>query len=196
MTVHTRYPRAVLSRVYGNQTPQLILAQIQAAQVENKEAIDGRINSLETNMQRAIDDLNAKAAGGNLGAVLAAEDPQYSKLFASWARGGQGEHEVKAANMTGERSQIKAAMNSGTAGDGGYLAPTEWDRQIQKALRAVSPMRRIATVKATSVGAYSTLWNTTGFGTGWVGETAGRPATTTPTLVPVTFGHGETDTPR
>ena len=146
--------------------------------------------------QAALDDVNAKIAaltvGGGVGPHSALpEDPEYSALFANWSRSGHSDMEVRSANMTGDRAQIRASMSSGSAGDGGYLAPTEWDRNIYKALRVVSPMRRIATVKQTSVGAYSVLWNTAGWGTGWVGETASRPATSTPTLAPVVFGHGE-----
>jgi HK97 family phage major capsid protein len=52
-------------------------------------------------------------------------------------------------------------------------------------------MRRLATVQGTSVGAYSTIWNTDTWGSGWVGETAARPQTTTASLAPLTFRSGE-----
>ena len=82
-------------------------------------------------------------------------------------------------------------MSAGSSADGGYLAPTEWDRKVNKQLALVSPMRRIANVVPTGVRAYSTLWNTAEWGSGWAGETASRPQTTSATLAPVTFDNGE-----
>ena len=82
-------------------------------------------------------------------------------------------------------------MSVGTADAGGYLAPVEWDRKIGQALIATSPMRRLATVQTTTVGAYTTIWSDRVWGTGWVGETASRPETTTPGFDPVEFASGE-----
>jgi HK97 family phage major capsid protein len=52
-------------------------------------------------------------------------------------------------------------------------------------------MRRLATVQVTGVGAYTSLWSDGAWGSGWVGETAARPQTTTPTLAPIPFATGE-----
>ena len=52
-------------------------------------------------------------------------------------------------------------------------------------------MRRLARVVPTTVRAYSTLYAASGWGSGWVGETAARPETSTPTFDPLTFPHGE-----
>jgi HK97 family phage major capsid protein len=52
-------------------------------------------------------------------------------------------------------------------------------------------MRRLALVRPTTVGAYTTLWNLDTWGSGWVGETAVRPLTTSTGLAPVTFASGE-----
>ena len=82
-------------------------------------------------------------------------------------------------------------MSVGSNTDGGYLAPVEWDRKLHEAQRATSPMRRIATVQPTGVGAYTTLWNNDQWGSGWVGETAARPQTSTASLAPITFAAGE-----
>lgn len=189
MSVHSR-PRAVFGAPLANASnPAAMLGEIRAA-------FDEFRGSTTQNFQNAIDDINARIAAmqhsaGGPSASLMPEDPEYSRLFANWSRSGSQEADVRAANLMGDRANIRASMSSGSAADGGYLAPNEWDRQIYKALRVVSPMRRISTVKVTSVGAYTTLWNTSAWGTGWVGETAGRPATGTPTLSPVIFGHGE-----
>jgi HK97 family phage major capsid protein len=52
-------------------------------------------------------------------------------------------------------------------------------------------MRRLATVQATSVGAYTKLWDPKNWGSGWVGETAARPQTTNTQLAPIPFASGE-----
>jgi HK97 family phage major capsid protein len=87
-------------------------------------------------------------------------------------------------------NKVQAAANKGTPGQGGYLAPVEWDRTITDRLIQVSPMRQIASVQAITTGGYTKLYNMRGTGTGWVGETAARPETTTPTLAPITITPG------
>lgn len=182
-------PRAVRGPVWADASndPKAAIAALSAA-------FEGFKTRYEGNYQAAIDDINAKlAALGVNGAGLgrAPEDPQYTEIFASYFRSGQGERDLKDAQAQGRRQAIHAAMSVGTADAGGYLAPTEWDRKVREAQTAKSPMRRLASVQVTTVGAYTTLWNDGVIGSGWVGETAARPETTTPGLDPITFGHGE-----
>lgn len=146
------------------------------------------------NVQSALDGLAVgNAVGGGGADTLTPPDPEYSKTFATWFRRGDqsAESELKSANATGQRQAVQAAMSGGVDDAGGYLAPIEWDRRVNKALRAVSPMRRVCRVVPTTTRAYSTLYSADGWGSGWVGETAARPATTTPSLDPLTFPHGE-----
>lgn len=82
-------------------------------------------------------------------------------------------------------------MSEGDSSSGGYLAPVEWDRKVQKAQRSLSPMRRLSQVVTTGRAAYSTLWSSDQFGSGWVGETASRPATNVGTFSPLVFPAGE-----
>ena len=183
-------PSAMCGSPRADADPKKMVGDLTAAFGEFKDRY-------ERNTQAAIDDINARiAAGISPGSgqdnqTLTAPDPQYSTLFASWFRKGDQESDLKAANGTGDRQAIQAAMQSGTDSAGGYLAPVEWDRRVNKALTPVSPMRRIARVIPTTVRAYSTLYSKDGWGSGWVGETAARPATATPTLDPLTFPHGE-----
>jgi len=70
-----------------------------------------------------------------------------------------------------------------------------WWRAVRVRLtapqRATSPMRRLASVQPTTVGAYSTLWNNDAWGSGWVGETAVRPQASSASLAPINFASGE-----
>ena len=52
-------------------------------------------------------------------------------------------------------------------------------------------MRQIAQVQTISGAGFKKLFNLRGTGSGWVGETAGRPETTTPEFGPLTFTPGE-----
>jgi HK97 family phage major capsid protein len=146
-------------------------------------------------MQAAIDHMAVLSAAAQLGRGQPVHgvpvDREYTSNFNDWLRNGASEQEIRAANQTGLFSQINASMSVGTDSAGGYLAPIEWDRTIAAALRTVSPMRRLASVKTTTVRAYTTLWNLKGMGSGWVGETAARSETATPTFAPIIFDHGE-----
>lgn len=188
------FPRAVHAAPRANTDPARVVAQLTAAFDGFKANHEGQM----ANAQAAIDDLNTRlAALGVSGALgggagnFAPEDPTYTAAFASWFRHGEGSGDLKAANAEGKRQAIQASMSVGSSQDGGYLAPTEWNRRIEQALRPLSPMRRIANVISTSVNAYQTVWSDQGWGSGWVGETASRPQTVTPTLAPLIFASGE-----
>lgn len=155
-----------------------------------KDTYNARIAAVEASVdEQAASSAHAMLHGG--GVSFRSDDPQYTAAFTDYFRSGLNEDEIREANATGQRAQVQAAMSVTTPDSGGYLAPTEWDRRISQAQLATSPMRRLATVKETTVGAYTTLWNTAEWGSGWVGETAARPATTTSSLMPITFASGE-----
>lgn len=146
-------------------------------------------------VEAALDQAGVRAAAGKLngGDSILPIDSEYTTAFASYTRRGATDAEamLKTANSTGERASIQAAMSEGDNSSGGYLAPVEWDRKIQKAQRALSPMRRLSQVVTSGRAAYSTLWSNDQFGSGWVGETASRPATTAGTFTPLVFPAGE-----
>ena len=193
---HITFPRALRGAVRAEQSAESLFRQIQAslgdmrnAHTENIGDVRDQVSNLITSMsamQRQID-------GGNVNGspTIIPVDAEYTTAFASYFRSGDGDDFLRSANAVGERATIQAAMSVGDNSAGGYLAPVEWDRKINQKLVAVSPMRRLAKVVTTSVGAYSTLWNDNILGSGWVGEVAARPATSTPTLSPITFAAGE-----
>ncbi len=91
----------------------------------------------------------------------------------------------------GESANLHAleqkALSVGSDADGGYLVPDETERAVNTALKTVSPIRAIAGVRQVSGSVLKVPFATTGFATGWVGETAARPQTTTPTLAELAF---------
>lgn len=189
MSVLSR-PRAVSGRVNA-QAPQEIIAKLQTGFEDFKASHNGKLD----NIQAAFDDINLKIAAMGMNGIGAGVDlpvdPEYTQAFASFFRHGEVDGGLKAAQREGARQQIHAAMSGGSASDGGYLAPIEWDRKVLQKLAVVSPVRRLADVIVTGVRGYSTVWNGGSWGSGWVGETASRPGTSTPTLSPLEFMAGE-----
>lgn len=190
MTAARAFPRAVTRAPRADLNPNAILAQLTGAFEDFKRTHGDRQDRVEAAIDTILAGGAANDLGGN-GRSLIAPDPEYSQAFASYFRKGADEPAIREANAAGQRAKIQAAMSVGTADAGGYLAPVEWDRKIGEALVTTSPMRRIATVQTTTVGAYSTIWSNRVWGTGWVGETASRPETTTPGLDTVEFAAGE-----
>ena len=183
-------PRGLLSRVSANGDPAHMLRELHGAFNAFKANHRGEMDTI----QSVVDDVYSKLAalgvtGGHSAAVD--DDPAYSRDFGSYFRHGGAESELRTANATGTRAKIQAAMSVGDQAQGGYLAPVEWDRTISRKLYTISPMRRLASVVTTTTSGFSKVWAGTGWGSGWVGETAARPQTTTPQLASVTFKAGE-----
>ena len=199
-------PAAIAGTVRADVSdPKAMIGQLQAAFEEFKKTNDEklsakadvvldekvqRIDAAVANFQGVIDDLNAKIAAGpaNPGADRV-QDPEYTKTWAGFFRDGDrsAEDTVKAAQKSG----VYAAMTVGTNADGGYFAPVEWDRTLTGRLKEVSPIRQNATVQTISGPGFRKLFNDRNIGSGWVGETASRPATSTPQISPLDFAPGE-----
>lgn len=183
-------------RAQGGDDPAALFNQIQATLGEMGTRFRARLDGAEetiSNLTASMSAMQQQANSGfsNSNSTIVPVDREYTDAYASFLRTGDEEARLRAANSSGQRAAIHAAMSSGSDSNGGFLAPVEWDRRISQAQVATSPMRRLAQVQVTSVGAYSTLWNSGNPGSGWVGETAARPLTTTPTFAALTFAAGE-----
>lgn len=189
-------PRAVtgLGLRADTSDPKKMLAELQTAFNAFKDANDeklkgkaddaivndkiGKIDAAVDGFQKAIDDLNAKLAAANLGGGVIGDiqpDPEYVNSFKAHMRKGD----------------ISAAMQKGVAEDGGYLAPVEWDRTITGKLKQISPIRANARVITISTAGFKKNFTDRAIGSGWVGETAARPATSTPQIAQLDFPLGE-----
>ncbi len=148
------------------------------------------INATLADLTKAIDDrakLDAAALLGGGGNRVV--DAAYTGTFGSFMRDGKREDEekLKAEQKTG----VRAAMSEGSAADGGLTAPIEWDRTVTDRLKLISPLRAEATVQSISKAGFIKLFTDRSIGSGWVGETASRPATTTPQFTALPFVPGE-----
>ena len=144
---------------------------LQALKVDN-------INADIARLQKDVDDANTRIAAAQMGGATTGQGPKDREYSASF-------------NAHMKRGEVSAALNKGTASEGGYLAPIEWDRTITDRLVRVSPMRQVASVQKISTAGFSKLFNNRGTGSGWVGETDPRPVTNSPTFSPLTFVPGE-----
>lgn len=180
-------PRIMAS---GSQTPDAMFRDLRTAVEAHITRHGDQMTNLESAMQAIQQQVNL--GGGIAGTAFNLPvEPDYTRAFASYFRKGIGEDVLREANATGERATVQAAMSVGDNSSGGYLAPVEWDRKLVERQRATSPMRRLATVQNTTVGAFTTMWNLDSWSSGWVGETAARPLTNATTLAPITFTSGE-----
>lgn len=205
-------PRAVLSPVIkAEQTPAQILAELHKAvtdlradsdkklsafeqnDVVNKERLD-KIDNFVGEMQKLADDVNAKLAALAVGTAAdtghgqSPEDKQYAKDFQAFFRGDKS---AEAAVLAAQKSGVRAAMTRDSNPDGGLLAPIEWDRTITGKLKLISPMRDLAAVQNISTPGFTKIYTDRAIGSGWVGETAPRPNTSTPQFTAMTFTTGE-----
>jgi HK97 family phage major capsid protein len=157
------------------------------AQMERRMAADvvttdklSRIDQALDEQKRAVDDLAHRARRPELGRGGPATGValQHKSAFHGYVRSGE----------TGTLRELEAkALSVGSDPDGGYLVPDETETAINASLRDVSPIRAIAGVRQVSGTVLKKPYAVSGAATGWVGETAVRPETGTPTLAELSF---------
>lgn len=145
------------------------------------DKLNGEIKDLKSKLERA----ERKAARPSLGGdpvrrdeksvimALAKKAALHHLRTGETVYKGQSVHELQ-----------RKALSVGTPADGGVIVLPEQGRTIIEANMATwSPMRNYANVRTTSAYKISDVVSTGGgAASGWVGETAARPATATPQL--------------
>lgn len=137
---------------------------------EFKAAQSQRFKTLEDELREV-----SKKAGRPSFAGASDGNDDHTKAFISYLRTGR------------EIDLHQKTMSIGSDPDGGYLVPTELDRELTKYLRARSPMRQLARVVPVSGAEYKQPASTGGTGYSWVGESQPRPETASPSLKMVTI---------
>lgn len=161
-------------------------------QIESKGSADAvLVQNMET-ANAAITELQAKLTA----LETAANRPQMDRNGREIDPTAREHREVfnrfmrKGAEAGLRELEIKAALSTTTDADGGFAVPEELDRSILDLVKQISPMRRIANVISAGAG-YKKLVNLHGTASGWVGETAARPATGTAQLAELVPFWGE-----
>lgn len=161
-------------------------------QIETKGAADvvltekiERLNTEITALQAQVTEVELQGNRRALGGGGKPADPDaraHREAFGRFMRKGDEDGLSELA--------VKAAVQTGVDADGGHAVPEELDRDIIDLLQELSPMREICDQRTVGAG-YKALVNEHGAGSGWIGETAERPETTTPKLREVTPPQGE-----
>ncbi len=139
-----------------------------------------RIEETLESTKRVSDGLALKSARRSIGggAYEPAVNLVHKSAFDSYVRSGDSARLIKLEEK---------ALSIGSGPDGGYLVPAETEAAVNRALRAISPMRAISGIRQVSGSVYKRPFATSGADTGWVGETAARPQTNTPVLAELQF---------
>jgi HK97 family phage major capsid protein len=150
------------------------------AEIERRGAEDAVTAEKLARIEKTMDGLALKQARVPLGETetTPAAALAHKSAFDGYVRKGE------TANLT---KLEQKALSVGSDPDGGYLVPKETERAVNTALKTVSPIRSIAGIRQVSGSVYKVPFATTGAATGWVGETAVRPQTNTPTLAELSF---------
>ena len=167
---------------------------------EFKKTNDKRIDGLEEEkgkLSGQVDTLNEKL--GELDALKSSLEKELIALKRPDGTGTKAASEHKAAFLQFVRKGIDTglgelqakALQIGVESDGGYAVPEDLDRSIIELLRETSPMRQVCNQITVGTPDYKRLVNLGGAGSGWVGETAERPKTDTPTLGQISAFMGE-----
>lgn len=140
-----------------------------------------RISDAISEMQKAYDAeiVALKRAARPAGQEeKSAEQVEYKAAFDRWFRKGESRDFTENDLRVLERK----ALSVGSDPDGGFTVLPEIDQTIDATIKIVSPMRQVATVRQIGTASYKRFVNIHGTTSGWVGETDGRSATTTPSL--------------
>ncbi len=158
------------------------LAEMEKKQVADALTIEklGRIDKAMDEQKKLLDRLALKGARPPLGRpdVSAAEALEHKAAFEAYIRRG---------DETNLRQIEAKAMAIGTGADGGYTVTPELDAEIGRRLSVVSPIRALATVRQVSTAVLKKPFATSGMATGWAGETAARPQTSSAQLAELAF---------
>ena len=84
-------------------------------------------------------------------------------------------------------SSTKKDMSVDSDADGGFLVSPETSSEISTIVFESNPIRRLASVQSISTDALEMMYDGGEAGSGWVGETAARPSTSTPQLKKLSF---------
>jgi len=147
-----------------------------------KSQYDKRI----VNVEKQLDSIETAVARGQFpggggsslshygGGIDAQAARDHKEKFLAWAR--------KGSDPDGLRSlEVQANLSTLSDPDGGFLAPVEIEKNIERLALSSVAMRRLARV-VLSKGEYTKPLSKGGATGGWVAEKASRPETDTPTL--------------
>jgi HK97 family phage major capsid protein len=157
------------------------------AEIERRGISDALIDEKLARIEETLD--HAKRIADNL-ALKSARPPLASGAFepaSQLTHKAAFEGYVRRGDATRLARIEEKALSAASGPDGGYLVPPETEAAVNRALKAISPIRAIAGVRQVSGSVYKRPFATSGADTGWVAETASRAQTATPVLAELQF---------
>ncbi len=141
------------------------------------EKID-RINAAVTEQKARVDALALKSKRPALQAGAVAAPDERKAAF---------QHYMRVGDATSIATLEQKSLNVGTDAEGGYLAPEQTERMITQAVKDISPIRQIASVREIGANVFRKPVSNGDAATGWVGETGARVETAAPTITAIDF---------
>lgn len=180
---------------------ELVAEELKSQFSEFQKKNDKRVDALESEkgeLAGQVDTLNGKL--DELDKIKSDLEKELVSLKRPGSNGVNKDVEAHKSAFTGFLRKGKEdglldlqqkALSIGVDADGGFAVPEELDRTLLELLRDESPMRALCNQITVSTSDYKKLVNLGGAGSGWVGETAARTATDTPTLAQLAATMGE-----
>ena len=141
------------------------------------EKID-RINAAVSEQKRKVDALSLKSKRPALHESALAAPSEGKAAFQRYMRVG---------DATAIASIEQKSLNAGVDAEGGYLAPEQTEAFIASAVKDISPIRQIASVREIGANVFRKPVSNGDGATGWVGETGARAETAAPTINAIDF---------
>ena len=136
-----------------------------------------RIDTALTEQKAALDRMALEARRPAREATLRAPDERKAAF----------ERYVRAGDATAITALEAKSLNFGEQSEGGYLAPEETEAVIARAVREVSPIRQIASVREIGAMTYRKPMSVGGVDAGWTAETGQRVEGGAPSLSMIEF---------
>ena len=157
------------------------LEQKRQSDVVLEEKIE-RINEAVSEQKAAVDRIALKSQRPYLGSPSSAARAEPDERKAAFLR----------YMRVGDASAVAAleakSVNTGSGAEGGYLAPNEVEHIISAAVKDISPIRQIASVREIGGNVFRKPVSNGDAVAGWVAETTARDtATTAPSLTAIDF---------
>lgn len=150
-------------------------------EIEKRGTADGlldgkleRLNAVLDGHKAALDRASAERGRPALEGKGALANGEYKEAFSAYVKRGE-----------------EKALQTGVAGDGGYVVPGEVETEITRLMTHISPIRAIAGVRQISASVYKRPITVTGPETGWVGETAARSETDSQVIAELSYPTAE-----
>ncbi|MCW5721948.1 MAG: phage major capsid protein [Devosia sp.] len=146
-------------------------------EIEKRGTADGlfegkldKLNAVLDGHKAAIDRASAERSRPAIEGKGAVRNGEYKEAFSAYVKRGE-----------------EKALQIGVNADGGYVVPADVETEITRLMTHISPIRAIAGVRQVSSTVYKRPITVTGPQTGWVGEAANRPTTTSQTLAELSY---------